>query len=58
MLRAAEIETHLVVSKAGHLTRSYETELARGDLEPLADVVYSPTNSEPRSPAARFARWG
>ena len=44
MLRAAEVETHLVVSKAGHLTRSYETDLARGDLERLADVVYSPTN--------------
>ena len=44
MLRVAEVETHLVVSKAGHLTRSYETELARGDLERLADVVYSPTN--------------
>jgi flavin prenyltransferase len=44
MLRAAEVETHLVVSKAGHLTRSYETELDRGDLEQLADVVYAPTN--------------
>ena len=44
MLRAAEIETHLVVSKAGHLTRSYETELSRGDLEALADFVYSPAN--------------
>jgi 4-hydroxy-3-polyprenylbenzoate decarboxylase len=44
MLRAAEIETHLVVSKAGHLTRSYETELSRSDLEALADVVYPPGN--------------
>ncbi|HEX4144980.1 MAG TPA: UbiX family flavin prenyltransferase [Pirellulales bacterium] len=44
LLRAAEIETHLVVSKAGHLTRSYETELSRADLEALADVVYSPAN--------------
>src|SRR5271168_2920732 len=44
MLRAAEVETHLVVSKAGHLTRGYETELSRADLEQLADVVYSPTN--------------
>ncbi len=44
MLRAAEIETHLIVSKAGHLTRSYETELSRADLEGLADVVYSPAN--------------
>jgi 4-hydroxy-3-polyprenylbenzoate decarboxylase len=44
LLRAAEIETHLIVSKAGHLTRSYETELSRTDLEALADVVYSPGN--------------
>ncbi len=44
LLRAAEIETHLVVSRAGHLTRSYETELGRADLEALADVVYSPGN--------------
>jgi flavin prenyltransferase len=44
LLRAAEIETHLVVSKAGHLTRSYETELSRTDLESLADVVYTPAN--------------
>jgi 4-hydroxy-3-polyprenylbenzoate decarboxylase len=44
LLRAADVETHLVVSKAGHLTRSYETELSRADLETLADVVYSPGN--------------
>jgi flavin prenyltransferase len=44
LLRAAEVETHLVVSKAGHLTRSYETDLTRDDLEHLADVVYPPGN--------------
>jgi flavin prenyltransferase len=44
MLRAAKVETHLVVSKAGHLTRSYETELSRTALESLADVVYAPGN--------------
>lgn len=44
LLRAAQIETHLIVSKAGQLTRSYETALARTDLEALADVVYSPGN--------------
>ena len=41
-LRAAEVETHLVVSKAGHLTRGYETSLSARDLESLADVVYAP----------------
>jgi 4-hydroxy-3-polyprenylbenzoate decarboxylase len=42
MLRAAGVETHLVVSRAGHLTRAYETDLERKDLEARADVVYSP----------------
>jgi flavin prenyltransferase len=41
MLRDALIETHLVVSRAGHLTRAYETDLERKDLEALADVVYA-----------------
>lgn len=40
MLRALEIETHLVVSRAGELTREYETELERSDLHTLADVVH------------------
>ncbi|AMV36661.1 UbiX family flavin prenyltransferase [Planctomyces sp. SH-PL62] len=39
-LRAAGVETHLVVSKAGHLTRSYETDLSARDLEGMADVHY------------------
>jgi flavin prenyltransferase len=42
LLRAAGVQTHLVVSKAGHLTRAYETELERQDMEALADVVYAP----------------
>jgi 4-hydroxy-3-polyprenylbenzoate decarboxylase len=41
-LRAADVETHLVVSKAGHLTRGYETDLSARDLETLADVNYAP----------------
>ncbi|MGO4479783.1 UbiX family flavin prenyltransferase [Massilia sp. 2TAF26] len=40
MLRALDIETHLVVSRAGELTREYETELDRSDLHALADVVH------------------
>ena len=43
-LRAADVETHLVVSKAGHLTRSYETSLSARDLEALADVNYAPAD--------------
>ncbi len=42
-LRAADIETHLVVSKAGHLTRSDEIDLSARDLEAPADVSWSRT---------------
>jgi len=40
LLRELNVETHLVVSKAGHLTRSHETDLGREELEALADVSY------------------
>ena len=43
-LRAAEVETHLVVSKAGQLTRAYETELSARELEAMADVNYAPAD--------------
>jgi len=36
------IETHLVVSPCGHLTRSLETDVSKEELEALADVVHSP----------------
>jgi len=40
VLRELGIETHLVVSRAGEMTREYETQLSRRDLHALADVVY------------------
>ncbi|CAM3943083.1 UbiX family flavin prenyltransferase [Bordetella tumulicola] len=40
VLRELGIETHLVVSRAGEMTREYETQLSRRDLHELADVVY------------------
>jgi 4-hydroxy-3-polyprenylbenzoate decarboxylase len=43
-LRAARIETHLVVSRAGDMTRAYETELAARDLRALADHAYAPSD--------------
>lgn len=43
-LRAAGVETHLVVSKAGQLTRAYETELSARELEAMADVNYAPAD--------------
>ena len=42
LLRELKIESHLVVSRAGDLTRAYETALSAADLRALADVVYKP----------------
>jgi len=41
ILRSLGIETHLIVTKAGHLNRAYETDLTREDLESRADRVYN-----------------
>lgn len=41
VLRDMPIETHLIVSRAGHQTRAYETDLSRKDLNALADVTYA-----------------
>ena len=40
LLRSLSIETHLIVSRAGELTRAYETDLSKEDLAALADHVY------------------
>lgn len=40
--RSAGLETHLVVSSSGELTRATETDLSRADLHGLADVVHRP----------------
>ncbi|MGN7870631.1 UbiX family flavin prenyltransferase [Paracoccus sp. 22332] len=40
VLRELGIESHLVVSKAGEMTRDYETDLGRDELHALADVVH------------------
>jgi flavin prenyltransferase len=39
-LRQVDIESHLVVSKAGDLTRTYETALSMNELREMADVNY------------------
>jgi flavin prenyltransferase len=39
-LREASIETHLIVSKAAEVTRTYETNLSPQDLRNLADISY------------------
>ena len=44
VLRALPVETHLVVSKAGQLTRAYETSLSLAELKALADVYHPCTD--------------
>lgn len=44
ILRELEIETHLVVSKAGEITRGYETDLSSQELKQLADFHYHNEN--------------
>jgi len=44
MLKAADIETHLVVSKAAALSLEAETDLSLPDVQALADVVYKPAD--------------
>ena len=41
-LRALEIETHLIVSKAGDQTRALETDMSAAGLRALADHVHAP----------------
>ena len=40
MLREMDVETHLVISRAGEMTRAYETDMTRPQLQSLADVVH------------------
>lgn len=44
VLQAMDIETHLVVSRAGQLTRAYETQLNLTSLKALADVYHPCTD--------------
>ena len=40
ILRGLGVETHLIVSRAGEMTRAYETDLSREALHALADRVH------------------
>lgn len=40
LLKEADVETHLVVTKAAELTRTYETDYTAEEVRALADVVY------------------
>ena len=41
LLKGADIETHLIMSRAAQVTLAYETDLKVADVEKLAAVVYS-----------------
>ncbi len=41
LLRACNVEAHLIVSRAAQITLAYETSLKLADIERLATVVYS-----------------
>lgn len=41
-LRRVQVETHLIVSRAGDLTRAHETDLSAAQLRALASVNYRP----------------
>jgi 4-hydroxy-3-polyprenylbenzoate decarboxylase len=43
-LRELDVETHLVVSRAGHLTRAHETDVTKEELHALADHVHPITD--------------
>lgn len=44
VLQKLPIETHLVISKAGQLTRAYETQMSAAELKALADVYHPCTD--------------
>jgi flavin prenyltransferase len=44
LLRATEIETHLIISRSGQTTLAAETNLKVADVEALADVVHQNTD--------------
>ncbi|MGA9000465.1 MAG: flavoprotein, partial [Pseudolabrys sp.] len=41
LLRACNVETHLIVSRAAQMTLAYETSLKLADVERMATVVHS-----------------
>ncbi|KTD49292.1 UbiX family flavin prenyltransferase [Legionella quateirensis] len=58
VLQKLSIETHLVVSKAGQLTRAYETELSSAELKALADVYHPCTDISASIASGSFKTMG
>ena len=44
VLRGQDVETHLVISPSGQITREYETVRSKHELEGLADFVHKPSD--------------
>lgn len=44
LLKREEVETHLVISKAAEMVRTYETEISHDALLSLADKIYAPND--------------
>src|SRR6202048_1394003 len=58
VLRELDIETHLVVSRAGEMTREHETALSRSDLHALADVVHPLADGRARIASGSYRTLG
>lgn len=58
VLRALGVETHLVMSRAAELTRSYETDLTKTELEALADHVYGLDDVDAAASSGSFVTLG
>jgi flavin prenyltransferase len=54
----ADVETHLVVSKAGFLSAAEELDLSRRDIEALGDVAYSDQDIGSRLASGSFRTHG
>ncbi|MEX1109285.1 MAG: UbiX family flavin prenyltransferase [Dongiaceae bacterium] len=57
-LRAAGIETHLVMSKSAEMTIAYETDLKAVDVRKLADIVYPAADVGAAIASGSFATMG
>jgi 4-hydroxy-3-polyprenylbenzoate decarboxylase len=58
VLKELAIDTHLVVSKAGQLTRSFETLLSANELKSLATYSYSPNDIAAKIASGSFQTLG
>jgi 4-hydroxy-3-polyprenylbenzoate decarboxylase len=58
LLRALDIETHLVVSRAGVLTMAHETDLKLADVLAHADFHYKPEDMAARISSGSFRTMG